>query len=88
MHEGDQVRIELAPSNLLRASMIVYGLPLSGAVLGAALAYLAGLGELFAATAALGGIFAGLMVARMRLRRSGCLREFTPTIVERLPVGR
>lgn len=88
VREGDEVRIELAPSNLLQASMIVYGLPLSGAVLGAAVAYLAGLGELYAAMAALGGILAGLTVARLRLLRSDCLRQFTPTIVERLPVGR
>jgi len=85
--EGDEVRIELAPSNLLQASMIVYGLPLSGAVLGAALAYFSGLGELHAAMAALGGIFAGLTVARLRLQRATCLRQFTPTVVERLPVG-
>lgn len=85
--EGDEVRIELAPGNLLQASMIVYGLPLSGAVLGAALAYFSGLGELYAAMAALGGIFAGLTVARLRLQRATCLRQFTPTIVERLPVG-
>lgn len=85
--EGDEVRIELAPNNLLQASMIVYGLPLSGAVLGAALAYFFGFGELYAAMAALGGILAGLMVARLRLQRATCLRQFTPTIVERLPVG-
>ncbi|MGB5448698.1 MAG: SoxR reducing system RseC family protein [Woeseiaceae bacterium] len=82
--EGDDVRIELAPSNLLRASMIVYGLPLSGALLGAALAYFVGLGELYAATASIGGILAGLVLARLRLRKTSCLRQFTPTIVERL----
>lgn len=86
VREGDEVRIELAPGNLLQASMIVYGLPLAGAVLGAGVAYFSGLGELYAAMAALGGILAGLMVARLRLRRSGCFRQFTPTIVERLPV--
>lgn len=85
--EGDEVRIELAPSNLLQASMIVYGLPLSGAVLGATLAYFAGLGELYAATAALGGILAGLMLARLRLQKASCLRQFTPTIVERVTGG-
>lgn len=87
VREGDEVRIELAPSNLLRASLVVYGLPLSGAILGAALAYFAGLGELYAAMTALGGIVAGLAVARVRLRTADCLRQFTPTIVERLPVG-
>jgi sigma-E factor negative regulatory protein RseC len=88
VREGDEVRIELASGNLLRAATIVYGLPLAGAVLGAAIAYFSGLSELYAAMAALGGTVAGLMVARLRLRRSGCFRQFTPTIVERLSVGR
>ena len=87
VREGDEVRIELAPSNLLQAAMIVYGLPLAGAVLGAGLAYLAGLGELYAAMAALGGILAGLMVARLRLQKASCLQQFTPTVVERLTVA-
>lgn len=87
VREGDEVRIELAPSNLLQASMIVYGLPLAGGVLGAGLAYLVGLAELYAAMAALGGIFVGLMAARLRLRRASCLRQFTPTVVERLTVA-
>jgi len=88
VREGDEVRIQLAPSNLLEASLMVYGVPLAGAVLGAAIAYLAGLGDLYAALAALGGIAGGLGVARYRLRAAQCLRQFTPTIVERLPVGR
>lgn len=83
--EGDDVRIELAPANLLQASLTVYGLPLSGAILGAVFAYLAGLAELYAAVAALGGIVAGFVVARRRLQRASCLTQFTPTIVERLP---
>jgi len=82
--EGDEVRVELAPTDLLRASMIVYGMPLTGAVAGALLSYLLGLGELYAASTALGGIAVGLYVARRRLRASSCLRRFTPTITERL----
>lgn len=88
VHEGDDVRIELAPANLLQASLTVYGLPLSGAILGAVIAYLAGLGELNAAMAALGGVMAGLVVARRRLQRASCLSRFTPTIIERLSVAR
>lgn len=86
--EGDEVRIELAPSNLLQASMIVYGFPLTGAVAGATISYFLGLGELFAAATALGGIVVGLLVARWRLREAHCLRRFTPTIVERMAVSR
>ncbi len=93
IREGDEVRIELAPSSLLQASLIAYGLPLSGAVLGAAFAYFSGLGELYAALSTLGGIAAGLFAARVRLRSTSRLCQFTPTIVERLsierlPVGR
>jgi len=84
VREGDDVRIELAPANLLQASLIVYGLPLFGAITGAVIAYLAGLAELYAAVAALGGIVAGFVVARRRLQRASCLTRFTPTIVERL----
>lgn len=83
---GDEVRIALAPESLLRASWLVYGLPLSGALAASALAYLVGLGDLAAALAAIGGILVGLGVARRRLRLSACLRQFTPTIVERLAV--
>ena len=36
---GDIVEISLAPDNLLRASLIVYGLPLMGAVVAVSVAY-------------------------------------------------
>ncbi|MBT8103113.1 MAG: SoxR reducing system RseC family protein [Gammaproteobacteria bacterium] len=90
---GDEVRMELAPSNILKASLIVYGLPLSGAVAGAALAYIASWGDFYAAVGALIGIVAGIVLARARLQRASCLQQFTPTIVERLssdplPIGR
>ena len=63
-------------------------LPLTGAVTVAALAYLLGLGDVAASLAAIAGLVAGMLVARGRLRESGCLREFTPTIVERYPAVR
>jgi sigma-E factor negative regulatory protein RseC len=88
VREGDEVRIELAPSSLLQASLTAYGLPLSGAVLGAAFAYFSGLGDLYAALTALGGIAVGLVAARVRLRSASRLCQFTPTIVERLSVER
>ncbi|MBT8091537.1 MAG: SoxR reducing system RseC family protein [Gammaproteobacteria bacterium] len=84
---GDEVRIELAPRNLLRASWLVYGLPLTGAVTVAGGAYLLQLGDFAAAFAAIVGLAAGMLVARYRLRETDCLREFTPTIVERLPAA-
>ena len=88
IREGDQVRVALAPQNLLRASWLVYGIPLCGALFAAALAYLLGAGEASSVLAALGGIAGGLMIARRRLRAADCLRRFTPVIVERLPAPR
>lgn len=81
---GDVVSIKLEPRHLLRAAVIVYGYPLCGAVLAAIAAFVTGLGEVAAALAALGGLVAGLLLARNRLRRSRCLRDFTPTVVGRL----
>jgi len=84
IQEGDDVRIELAPDNVLQASLIVYGLPLMGAVAGAAIAYVAGAGDLGAALAALAGTAVGITAGHMRLRQAACLRRFTPTVAGRL----
>ena len=81
LSEGDQVQLTLAPDSILRASVIVYGVPLLGAVAGAAAAYGLSLGDLGAAIATLAGLGAGLMFSRRHLNRSDCLREFTPTVV-------
>lgn len=78
---GDEVRLELAPDSVLSAAFTVYGLPLAGAIVGAGVAYLSGLGDLGAATVALTGLLAGIVLGRARLRRAACLRRFTPTIV-------
>lgn len=82
--EGDEVRIELAPRNLLRASLVVYGAPLAGAVIAALLAFLLRFEDLYAAITAVTGVVAGVLFARSRLRRTACLRSLTPTVVERL----
>ncbi len=82
--EGDRVVIELAPRNVLRAAAIVYGLPLCGAVAGAALAYIAGTGDAGAALMALAGAAAGIVLGRRQLRRAECLRQFTPHVTARL----
>ena len=37
--EGDEVQLTLAPDSILRASVIVYGIPMLGALIAAALAY-------------------------------------------------
>ncbi len=79
VHEGDEVSLSLAPRHLLNAALIVYGLPLGGALLGAAVAYSLGFGDLYAALAGLAGIAAGIVIARHRAARDQC--ELSPTIV-------
>ncbi len=81
VREGDEVSIELAPRHLLNAALLVYGMPLGGALLGAVIAYSLGFGDLHAAVAGLLGIAAGIAVARRRAGREQC--RFTPTIVAR-----
>lgn len=78
--EGDVVDLELAPANILRASVIVYGLPMLGAIAGAGIAFAFALGDVAAAAAALLGIAAGLVAGRWRLRQRSCLHQFVPTV--------
>ena len=84
LREGDRVRIELAPDGILQASLIAYGLPLAGAVLGAGAAYLAGVGDLAGVLAVLTGGGAGVLAARGRLRRSPCRDRLTPIVTSRI----
>jgi len=85
VNDGDRVIVELEPQNLLRAAIVVYGYPLSGAVLMAVAGFAFGLGDVSGAVAALAGIGAGMLVARIQLRNRQCLRDFTPTVVATLP---
>ena len=87
VREGDSVTIQLAPKNLLRAALIVYGLPLAGALVASAAAYLLGAGEPAAVAMALVGAGLGLLIGRLRLRQARCLRDFTPTVTERLALA-
>lgn len=84
VREGDSVCIQLAPKNLLRAALIVYGLPLAGAITAAAMAYLLGASDPAAVAMVLVGAGLGLLIGRLRLRQTRCLRDFTPTVTERL----
>jgi positive regulator of sigma E activity len=84
VREGDLVSIELAPDNLLRAAVLVYGLPLTGAILASAAAWLLGADDLVAAAMAVVGTGFGITAGRMRLRKALCLRNFTPTVIARL----
>ncbi|NCF72497.1 MAG: hypothetical protein GWP67_03235 [Gammaproteobacteria bacterium] len=84
LENGDLVSVVLAPRNVLRAAVIVYGYPLCGAVLAAILAFGLEAGDASGAIAALIGLVSGIMAARIRLRSHQCLRDFTPMIVTRL----
>jgi positive regulator of sigma E activity len=64
--------------------VIVYGYPLTGAVLAAILAYGLGAGDASGAIAALVGLVSGILAAKIRLRSNQCLRDFTPMIVNRI----
>jgi sigma-E factor negative regulatory protein RseC len=84
LQRGDRVNVLLESRHLLRAAVIVYGYPLLGGVLAAAVALLLGLSDATAAIAALTGLVAGIVVARIRVRESHCLRELTPVVTARL----
>jgi sigma-E factor negative regulatory protein RseC len=82
--EGDSVEISLASDNLLKAALIVYGMPLIGAIAAAGLAYLLQLGDSAAAVAAVLGLMSGLLAGRWLLSRDECLENFVPYVEKRL----
>jgi len=81
---GDRVELVLASRNLLRAALVVYGLPLLGAVAAAVFAYLLALGDAAATLAASAGLVAGWFVSRWQLQRRRCLQRFLPLVGRRL----
>jgi len=80
----DFVEISLAPDNLLRAAVIVYGIPMLGAAIGAIVAFGLSFGDAAAAVAALLGLGFGLAVSRWGLRQESCLSRFVPSIEKRI----
>lgn len=78
---GDTVKLVMQSGDLLVASIIVYGWPLAGGVMGALLAWQLGGNDGAAALSALAGIGAGAGLARRRVRDTACLQRFTPRIV-------
>lgn len=82
--EGDNVEIALTPNNLLQAALIVYGLPMLGAIVAAGFAYVMALGDAAAASAAIVGLLSGLVVSRWRLQHAACLGNFVPRVAKRL----
>jgi positive regulator of sigma E activity len=81
---GDTVQLRPAAANLFSGALIVYGLPLCGALAGTALAYGLRLGDSAAAAAAIAGLAAGVALGRWRLRQTDCLQSFVPHVEKRL----
>jgi sigma-E factor negative regulatory protein RseC len=84
---GDRVELVLAAGKVLRATLIVYGLPLLGALIAAAVAFLLAWGDTVAVLAAIGGLSAGMLAGRHLLRRGACLQNFVPRVGKRLQPG-
>lgn len=82
LSEGDEVRLSLEPSHLLRASLLVYGLPLAGIILMLVAGWLisAPLSDPEAIAYAIAGLAAGLFAGRWQLNRRDCLKQFVPKI--------
>lgn len=77
---GDSVKLVMPSRELLVASTIVYGWPLTGGVGGALLAWASGASDEIAALTALAGIGIGAWLARGRTLHDTCLQRFTPRI--------
>jgi len=75
---GDFVALSMPASELLRAAVCAYGLPLAGMVSlpGAARIALGSLADGVAIVAALAGLILGWICGRQLLRRSQCLQRF------------
>ncbi len=84
LEEGDSVEISLASQDLLKAALIVYGMPLFGALVVAGLAYLLQMGDSAAAVAAVIGMLGGLLYGRWHLSRNECFESFLPCVERRL----
>ena len=87
--EGDEVRLALEPAHLLRATMLVYGLPLLGIVLSLTAGWLISrpLSDAVAVIYAVAGLAAGLYAGRRLLSRHECLTQFIPSIEGRADAG-
>lgn len=77
---GDEVILELAPQNVLHMALIVYGMPLVTVALVGILAMILGWSDGPAVLMMLGAVTITIAIGRRRLRRSNCLKQFTPTI--------
>ena len=84
---GQTVTVSLESGRVMRAALLVYGLPLAGAVVGALLAWGLNLDDAVAAGFAVGGLTVGVFISRWRLRRAACLRQFQPVVTMHAPAA-
>ena len=79
---GDEVKLSLAPSHLLRAAVFAYGLPLVGIVIALALASIMtqALDDQLAVALAISGLVVGGLLGRHFLNKDACLKNLVPTI--------
>ncbi len=82
---GDEVKLTLAPSHLLRAAIFAYGLPLLGVIVALGIAWYLNetMNDRFTVILAIGGLLAGAMFGRHFLNKDGCLKNLVPTVAER-----
>ncbi len=82
LREGDEVRLTLEPSHLLRATLLVYGLPLAGIVLMLITGWFISrpLTDAAAIAYAIAGLAAGIFASHRQLNRHQCLKHFVPKI--------
>lgn len=78
--EGDVVLIELHGKSVLKASLIVYGVPLIGLIAGAALGSM--WGDLYSALAAVLFAAGAFFILRALEPRFSRMREFKPRMVD------
>ena len=79
---GDQVRLSLAPADLVRASLYAYGAPLTGLLLAAGLAFLLvdPLSDQLAVLVSIAGLLGGGVAGRMLAYRDACVSRISPSI--------
>ncbi len=82
--KGDEVTLELAPHSVLQAALLVYGVPLLVVAAVSVLAVLLGWSDLEFVAVMFGAGALGVFIGRRRLRRTNCLKQFTPTILEKV----
>jgi sigma-E factor negative regulatory protein RseC len=84
---GERVVVGLASGSVLRASATAYGVPLATMIGAGILAQLCGAGDGVGASAILGGLGLGLVIAHVLARRLSALGELSPRLLRRVAPG-